>query len=248
MLCLESLPRVSAVNLEGQASKVELREGLAVSSFWLELGPDRKEKAAAVQTPVQAVDLKEVSASGDKGLMAQTGDFVKEHWSEGLALGVLLGGAVMARRHLAAGAEISAFVRKNPGHFLPDEAKVLRSINWRAEGRLPSLLDARNPKAETLVIGKLKDLERYEARPSEFMLRWPDEKYTAFSKAQNLSLLHRWLKSGGSVLDVSGSNVESGFLHTERAFIGSVSKKFPGQYLHQITGRTEPPLASRIKW
>lgn len=244
MLWLESLPRVSAVNLEGQTSKVELKEGLAASSFLLELGPDRKEKPAAAPM----AEVKEVSASSSKGVMAQAGEFVKEHWSEGLALGVLVGGAVLARRHLAAGAEISAFVRKNPGHFLPDEAKVLRSINWRAEGRLPSLIDARNPKTETLVIGKLKDLERYEARPSEFMLRWPDEKYTAFSKAQNLSLLHRWLKSGGSVLDVSGSNVQSGFLHTERAFIGSVSKKFPGQYLHQITGRMEPPLASRIKW
>ncbi|HND06921.1 MAG TPA: hypothetical protein PL012_14640, partial [Candidatus Obscuribacter sp.] len=81
------------MNLEGQASKVELKEGLAASSFLLELGPDKKEKAVAVQTPVQAADLKEVSASADKGLMAQAGDFVKEHWSEGLALGVLVGGA-----------------------------------------------------------------------------------------------------------------------------------------------------------
>lgn len=229
------------MDLERHQSTVEFKEGgLAAASFLQELAPTRKDK------PGPAVQ--EVSAATEKGIMAQAGQFIQEHWSEGLALGVLVGGAVLARRHLVAGAEISAFVRKNPGHFLADEAKVLRSINWRAEGRLPSLIDARNPRTETLVIGKLKDLERHEARPSEFMLRWPDEKYTAFSKAQNLSLLHRWLKSGGSVLDVSASNVETGFLHTERAFIGSVSKKFPGQYLHQITGRTEPPLASRIKW
>lgn len=243
MLMLESLQRVSTVNLEGEKSSAELKQGgVAVASILEELALGKKEK------PVPEAKAPEVSTSIYKGTMAQVGQFIQDHWSEGLALGVLAGGAVLARRHLVAGAEISTFVRKNPAHFLPDEAKVLRSIDWPAEARLPSLIDGRNPARETMVIGKLNDLERYGANSTEFMLRWPDDKYTALSKAQNLSLIHRWLKSGGSVLDISPSNAQTGFLNTERAFIGAVSRKFPGQYLHQPTGRYEPPLASRIKW
>lgn len=158
-----------------------------------------------------------------------------------LAVGAL-GAAVFSRRlsYMGVGSEISSFVRNNSGHFAAEEARVLRSINWKAEAALPSVIDSRNPKLERLVIGKITDLERYQKSNSEFMLRWPDDKYDVLSKAQNLSIINRWLKRGGSIVDISPSQVGPGFLNSERAFIASVPKR-SGQYLHRISGENTPP-------
>lgn len=142
---------------------------------------------------------------------------------------------------LANGAEITSFVRKNAGLFAQDEARVLTSINWKAEARLPSLVDSHNPIKEKLIIGKLTDLENRAAAPNEFVLRWPDEKYTAFSKAQNLSMINRWLQRGGQIVDVSPAQTQFGFLQGERAFIAQSKYRRPGQYLHQMSGLDHPP-------
>lgn len=164
-----------------------------------------------------------------------------------LAVGAV-GAAVLSRRlpNIGVGSEISSFVRNNSGHFATEEARVLRSINWKAEAALPSVIDSRNPKLEKLVIGKISDLERYQKSSSEFMLRWPDDKYDVLSKAQNLSIINRWLKRGGSIVDISPSQVGPGFLNSERAFIASVPKR-SGQYLHRMSGQNTPPPVFKVQ-
>lgn len=187
--------------------------------------------------------LKESRPGGDKKAKAKSdGDDVL-FWAAGMAA-VSVASVVLTHKISnpgIGGAEISSFVRKNAGLFAQDEAKVLTSINWKAEARLPSLIDSHNPAQEKLIIGKLSDLDQRVQAPNEFVLRWPDEKYTALSKAQNLSMINRWLQRGGQIVDISPTQTRFGFLQGERAFIAQSKHRKPGQYLHQLTGLDQPP-------
>lgn len=152
------------------------------------------------------------------------------HLKELLVVGGLALAAVAGRRYYIASSEISTFVRRNSSHFLPAEADILKGINWRAEAKLPNLVDKRNPQSNTMVIGKVGDLDRHVLQPDQFMMRSPDHAYNTFSKAQNLASIQRWMQRGGNIVDISPSNAPPGFLHGERAFITHLSKKYPGQY------------------
>lgn len=152
------------------------------------------------------------------------------HLKEVLVVGGLSLAALAGRRFYIASSEISTFVRRNSSHFLPAEADILKGINWRAEAKLPNLVDMRNPQSHTMVIGKVGDLDRHVLQNGQFMMRSPDHAYNTFSKAQNLASIQRWMQRGGNILDISPSDAPLGFLHGERAFISHLSRKYPGQY------------------
>lgn len=227
------------INAGDKNDGTALQAGQALSSEFVRDKPDQRMLQSRLQDLASGKVPDAVPLPGDN-------ESKSGYWFAGaLAVGAVAA-AVAARRlpNFTAGSEISAFVRNNGNHFAAEEARVLRSINWRAEAALPSVIDARNPKMEKLIIGKISDLERYKNSGHEFMLRWPDDKYDVLSKAQNLSIINRWLKRGGSIEDISPSQVGPGFLNSERAFIASLPKK-PGQYLHRMSGETTPPATLR---
>lgn len=141
----------------------------------------------------------------------------------------------------AVNSEIGSFIKSNGGLFSKEEARVLRSIDWKTEARLPNLVDRRDAAAETMIIGKLEDIGRHKFAPGEFALRWPEDKYTALSKAQNLSALDHWINRGGRIVDISPAQTQPGFLQGERTFIRYTNKLKPGQYLHRESGSSHPP-------
>jgi len=174
-------------------------------------------------------------------------EFLTNHKEAALTAGAALAAtaATLLITHrltnLAPGSEIASFVRKNAALFSHDEVKVLSSINWRAEARLPSIIAHRDPAREQMVIGKLTDLESHPLQPNQFVLQWPHQ-YTALSKGENLSALAQWIRRGGQIRDISPAETSPGFLQGERAFIASSKKLYPGQYLHLPSGQANPPL------
>lgn len=174
-------------------------------------------------------------------------DFVNHNKETMLAAGVTLAAtaATLLLTHrfnsAAPGSEIASFVRKNAALFSHDEVKVLSSINWQAEARLPSVIAHRDPAREQMIIGKLSDIERHTLKPDQFVLSWPHQ-YTALSKGENLSALAQWIRRGGQIRDISPARTDPGFLHGERAFIASSKRLSPGQYWHEPSGTHIPPL------
>lgn len=125
--------------------------------------------------------------------------------------------------------------------------RVARGLEESSTSVFPHYVQEMDASKNTLIIGKLKDLERYAYKPGEFSLSWTTTSRN-LEVPKNLQLLDHWLIKGGQVRDISEATLKSPseHLYWERAFI----KRYPpaeGSYVHLPTGATTPP-AERLPW